>query len=285
MILIADSGSTKTDWCILESENAIKHIKTKGTNPFFQTENEISNEIKKSLLPQLPTLNFESIHFYGAGCGFPDKISIVKKALAQHLTVAQDIEVCTDMLGAARALCQNESGIACIMGTGSNSCFYNGKEITENVSPLGFILGDEGSGANIGKIFIGDILKNQLPSNLKNEFLKYFNTTPGEIIDKVYRQPFPNRYLASLSPFIAMHLNKPEIKQLVKSSFKSFIKRNIMQYDYKKHNVNFTGSISYYYKPLLEESCIEMGINIGKIEKDPMPGLIEYHKKINRTQL
>ena len=178
MILIADSGSTKTDWCLVEHGEVLQQIFTKGTNPFFQSEEEISNEIAANLLPQLKT-----------------------------------------MLAAARGLCGHRAGIACIMGTGSNSCYYDGEKIVQNVSPLGFILGDEGSGACLGKLLVGDILKNQMTPELKEKFLSQFNLTPADIIDRVYRKPFPNRFLASLSPFLAQNLNEtlhtqPGTKQL-----------------------------------------------------------------------
>ena len=146
MILIADSGSTKTDWCVVEHGQLIQQIFTKGTNPFFQSEEEISNEIATALIPQLKTNKFEAVHFYGAGCAFPDKIETMRKAIASHLQVSGEIEVSTDMLAAARSLCGHQPGIACIMGTGSNSCYYDGKNIVTNVSPLGFFLGDEFAG-------------------------------------------------------------------------------------------------------------------------------------------
>ena len=197
MILIADSGSTKTDWCVVENGVLLQQIFTKGTNPFFQSEEEISNEIATALLPQLKTSELDAVYFYGAGCGFPDKISMVHRAITKHLSVKNEVEVNTDMLAAARGLCGHDSGIACIMGTGSNSCYYDGKSIVTNVSPLGFILGDEGSGACLGKLLVGDILKNQMTPELKEKFLKQFDLTPADIIDRVYRKPFPNRFLAA----------------------------------------------------------------------------------------
>ena len=188
MILIADSGSTKTDWCVVENGQLIRQIFTKGTNPFFQSEEEISNEIATALLPRLTTDALDAVYFYGAGCGFPDKIAMVHRAITKHLRVKGEVEVNTDMLAAARGLCQHDAGIACIMGTGSNSCYYDGKQIVSNVSPLGFILGDEGSGAVLGKLLVGDILKNQMPPELKEKFLTQFNLTPADIIDRVYRK-------------------------------------------------------------------------------------------------
>ena len=181
------------------------------------------------------------------------------------------------MLAAARGLCGYEAGIACILGTGSNSCFYNGEEIVNNISPLGFILGDEGSGAVLGKLLVGDILKNQLPPAIKEAFLKQFDLTAPEIIDRVYRQPFPNRFLASLSPFIAQHLEEPGIRQLVLDSFIAFFRRNVMQYDYTQYPAHFIGSVAHCYKEILQEAAQETGIRIGKILQSPMEGLIQYH--------
>ncbi len=278
MILIADSGSTKTDWCVVEKGELIQQIFTKGTNPFFQTEEEIGNEIGNVLLPQLKTPELDAVYFYGAGCAFPDKIDMVRRAICLHLKVKGEVEVSTDMLAAARGLCGHETGIACIMGTGSNSCYYDGEKIIENVSPLGFILGDEGSGAVLGKLLVGNILKNQFTPELKEKFLSQFNLTPGEIIDRVYRKPFPNRFLASLSPFIAQNLQEPCVRQMVLGSFKDFFKRNVMQYDYSHNKVHFIGSVAHYYRDVLEEAANEMGIQMGTILQSPMKGLIAYHK-------
>lgn len=278
MILIADSGSTKTDWCIIEKGKLLQQTFTKGTNPFFQSEEEISSEIATVLLPQLKTNEFDSVYFYGAGCGFPDKIEMVHRAITKHFEVKGNIEVSTDMLAAARGLCGHQSGIACIMGTGSNSCYYNGRDIVTNISPLGFILGDEGSGACLGKLLVGDLLKNQMTSALKEKFLKQFDLTPPDIIDRVYRKPFPNRFLASLSPFLAQNLEEPCVHALVLNSFKAFLKRNVMQYDnYHGNKVHFIGSVAYYYKEILKEAALEMGVQLGTIIQSPMEGLIQYH--------
>ena len=278
MILIADSGSTKTDWCVVENGQPIQQISTKGINPFFQSEEEISNEIATSLLPQLKTNALDAVYFYGAGCGFPDKIAMVHRAITQHLQIKREVEVNTDMLAVAHGLCQHEAGIACIMGTGSNSCYYDGKQIVSNVSPLGFILGDEGSGAVLGKLLVGDILKNQMTPELKEKFLKQFGLTPADIIDRVYRKPFPNRFLASLSPFLAQNIDEPCIHALVLGSFKSFLKRNVMQYEnFRNSKVHFIGSVAFYYKTILAEAAQEMNIQLGTIIKSPMEGLIKYH--------
>ena len=278
MILIADSGSTKTDWCVVENGQPIQQISTKGINPFFQSEEEISNEIATSLLPQLKTNALDAVYFYGAGCGFPDKIAMVHRAITKHLQIKREVEVNTDMLAVAHGLCQHEAGIACIMGTGSNSCYYDGKQIVSNVSPLGFILGDEGSGAVLGKLLVGDILKNQMTPELKEKFLKQFTLTPADIIDRVYRKPFPNRFLASLSPFLAQNIDEPCIHALVLGSFKSFLKRNVMQYEnFRNSKVHFIGSVAFYYKTILAEAAQEMNIQLGTIIKSPLEGLIKYH--------
>lgn len=278
MILIADSGSTKTDWCVVLDGTPIKRITTKGINPFFQPEEEIQQELTISLLPQLPERTVNSVYFYGAGCT-PEKAPILRRAIADSLSVVGNIKAHSDMLAAARGLCGHEAGIACILGTGSNSCFYNGEDIVNNISPLGFILGDEGSGAVLGKLLVGDILKNQLSPAIKEAFLKQFDLTAPEIIDRVYRQPFPNRFLASLSPFIAQHLEEPAIRTLVFNSFTAFLRRNVMQYDYEKYPVHFIGSVAACYKEILQEAALETGIRIGKILQSPMEGLIQYHQR------
>lgn len=276
MILIADSGSTKTDWCAVEHGEILERIFTKGMNPFFQTEEEMIAEISNNLQPKLPAKELEAVYFYGAGCT-PEKIGQVKNAITASLQVKGEVEVYSDMVGAARGLCGHEAGIACILGTGSNSCYYDGKDLVANVSPLGFILGDEGSGAVLGKLMVGALLKNQMTPGLKEKFLEQYRLTPADIIERVYRKPFPNRFLASLSPFLAQNLNDPTVQELVRDAFKSFLKRNVMQYEYQNCKVNLIGSVAYYYKTQLEEAAQVMGVTIGTIMQSPMEGLIKYH--------
>ncbi|GHT38241.1 ATPase [Bacteroidia bacterium] len=275
MILIADSGSTKTDWCVAENGKQVRRIATKGINPFFQSEEEVIKELQTALLPALKTATFDALYFYGAGC-LPEKIPMMTGALGKCLKI-KAIDVNSDMLGAARGLSGCHPGIVCIMGTGSNSCYYDGSQIVSNVSPLGFILGDEGSGAVLGKLLVGDILKNQLPAGLKEKFLQQFGLTPGDIIERVYRQPFPNRFLASLSPFLSQNIAVPEVRRIVLDAFKAFLTRNVMQYDYKNNKVHFIGSVAFYYKEVLEEACRDTGMQLGTIMQVPMEGLIKYH--------
>lgn len=275
MILIADSGSTKTDWCVVEQGQLIQQIFTKGTNPFFQTQDEISHEIKEALLPELGDKTIDAVYFYGAGCAFPEKIEIVRLAISKHINAP--IEVGSDLLAAARALCGDKAGVACILGTGSNSCFYNGKEIVENISPLGFILGDEGSGASLGKLLVGDCLKNQLSPQLKEKFFVQFELTPAKILESVYKMPFPNRFLARLSPFLIQNIEQPEIRKIVRDGFRAFFTRNVMQYEYKNYPICFVGSVAYFYKEVLAEVAAELGMQLGTIIQSPMAGLIAYH--------
>jgi N-acetylglucosamine kinase-like BadF-type ATPase len=277
MILIADGGSTKTDWCVSTQGKQLQRITTLGLNPYFLSEDAIEREIQSSLLPELQTQAFDALFFYGAGC-LPEKIPLMQNALGKHLD-SKTIEVNSDILGAARGLCGKNPGIVCILGTGSNSCYYDGEKIASNLSPLGFILGDEGSGAVLGKLLVGDLLKNQLPAGLKEKFLQEFDLTPGMIIERVYRQAFPNRFLASLSPFLLRNIDEPAIRSLVFNSFRSFLTRNVMQYDYKRYPIYFTGSIAYYYREILEEAIFATGMQSGGIRQNPMDGLVRYHKE------
>ena len=275
-ILIADSGSTKTDWCLTEDNGRIlQQIKTGGINPVFLSDKELELEIKE-LARQVEDIRPEAIHFYGAGC-IPTQTERVIRALRQAFPAADEVEVASDMLGAARALCGRRAGIACILGTGSNSCFYDGEHIVANVSPLGFILGDEGSGAVLGKLLVGSLLKNQLTPGLKEAFLEQYALTPADIIERVYRRPLPNRFLASLSPFLAAHLDDAGVHQLVLDAFRDFLRRNVMQYDWQAHDVHCCGSIAFHYKKILAEAAVSLGIRIGQVIQSPMEGLVRYH--------
>jgi len=276
MILIADSGSTKTHWSVVDRGQLVQQVFTKGMNPYFQTPEEMAEEISTALIPHLESNTFSEIHFFGAGC-LPEKVSSVRGVLNNYFEVNGEIEVDTDMLAAAKGLAGRNPGIICILGTGSNSCFYDGEKIVDNVSPLGFILGDEGSGAVLGKLLVGDILKNQMGPELKEKFLKQFGITQAEIIERVYRQPFPNRFLASISPFLIQNMDEPKVYQLVLNAFKAFLTRNVMQYDYKNNKAHFIGSIAYHYKEVLMAAAKEVGVEIGTIIQSPMEGLYTYY--------
>ena len=277
MKLIADSGATKTDWCLGEDKPDLRIIQTQGINPFHQSKEHIAQVLSEELLPQLPKdESITHIHFYGAGCT-PEKSIIVKEELTRLFPDAI-IEVQSDLLGAARALCGKEKGIACILGTGSNSCEYDGAKITANVSPLGYILGDEGSGAHLGKRLVSDCLKRQLPENVCTLFLNREGVSPAYIINKVYREPQANRYLASLTPFLSEHRDIPKIQALLHSCFTEFFQRNVMQYpSHTDCEVHFTGSIAWYFQQEVKEAARALHIRTGKFIKNPIQGLAEFH--------
>lgn len=279
MILIADCGSTKIDWCVLNGNEIVREIATCGMNAMLMTEEEISSTIATELLPHVKDLQIDEVYYYGAGCLGDEICNNVKRAIYNNIP-ADKIEVASDLLASARALCGNEAGIACILGTGSNSCYYDGTEIVENVSPLGYILGDEGSGAVLGKLLVGDVLKNQFPKHLCDKFLEENKLDRMAIIQRVYKQPFANRFLASLSPFLLKNIEEPSIHRLVLNAFKAFFVRNIENYtNYKDLPINFVGSIAIYYRPVLEEAAATFGLKIGTVIKSPMEGLVKYHSK------
>lgn len=275
-LLIADSGATKTDWVILESGKIAHRFQTKGISPIFQSEEEIAEVIKNDVFPNTTAFEIDRIRFYGSGC-IPEKIGNMKRAIRQSYDT-DDIEVYSDLVAAAHALCGRKPGIASILGTGSNSCEWDGKEVVKQISPLGFILGDEGSGASLGKLLVGDALKNQLTEGLKEKFLKQYNLTPAEIINRVYRQPFPSRFLASFAPFILENIADPTIRRIPEKSFSDFFERNIMHYNYRENSVNFVGSIAYHFSDILRETAEQKGFTIGKTIKSPIQGLIDYYK-------
>lgn len=278
MKLIADCGSTKIDWCVSDSATTVKRFFTCGMNAVMLTDQEMAERFEKELKPEVAGIDIDEIYFYGAGCLADSVCDNVRRAIAGSVPSAKKIEVHTDLLAAARALCGNKPGIACILGTGSNSCFYDGEKIADNVSPLGYILGDEGSGAVLGKIMIGDILKNQLPKDLCEKFLNETGLDRLTIIQRVYKEPGGNRFLASLTPFLIQNIERKEIRALVVNAFRAFFRRNIANYPgYTAMPVNFIGSIAYYYRPYLEEAAEMEGCKIGTILKSPMEGLLKFH--------
>ena len=285
MILIADSGSTKVHWCLMAANGHTGEFRTDGINPLFQTSDAMRNSICNQLLPQMASMlwagTITHVFFYGAGCT-PEKAPFVKQAVEAVFKKAQ-VEVASDMLGAARGLLGHRMGVACILGTGSNSCLYDGEQIAWNVPSLGFILGDEGSAATLGKRLVSDLLKNRLGDDLKERFLSQYNITHADIIEHVYRQPFPNRWLANLARFCAENIDDQRIYDLVYTHFAQFVERNIAQYyasedEKKSMPVGFVGSIAYYYRPVLETVLNDYGFTIGQILQDPIKGLAEYHR-------
>ncbi len=276
MILIADSGSTKTEWVVLDKNNTCsQQYITAGINPYYQSTKDILDILIKEFPFEIRS--FDAIHFYGAGCNHETKNKIVENALSSFFTSPQ-INIYSDLMAAAHSACRNSPGIVCILGTGSNSCFYNGKEITKNISPLGFILGDEGSGAVIGKTFISDLLKNQLSQSTTDLFFKEYDISIDEILDHIYRQPFPNRYMAQFSKFIHNHIHIKELEIIIKDAFHSFIERNLLQYiEIEKYPIHFIGSIAYHFQEQLKNTLSSHHLKTGTIIKSPMAGLIKYY--------
>ncbi len=278
MILIADSGSTKTEWVIVTHEGKIiSRMMTEGINPFHQSP-EVIREILGTIVP-LPA-PVSSVFFYGSGLR-PEFKPLLTSLISTSLNVSDDaIEAQSDLVGAARALCGQKEGIACILGTGSNSCLYNGNQIIANTPSLGYILGDEGSGAVIGRNFINALYKGILPQSLLIAFEQDTGMTMSDVIARVYRQPLANRWMASLSTFITKHISDvPELSEMVINSFRKFLHLNIIPYKREDLPVSAIGSIAYYYQTELAHAAVLEGLRIGKIEKSPINGLIAYHKK------
>jgi len=278
MILIADCGSTKINWCLLKDNEKIAQIFTTGMNALLLSEQEMTERIRTELIPHLTNYGVDEIYYYGAGIVSDEIKQQVVNALKANFPVAQKIEVASDLLAAARAVCGRKPGIACILGTGSNSCYYDGEQVVDNVSPLGYILGDEGSGAVLGKLLVGDVLKRQIPDHLCDKFMKEYNLDYNTIITSVYRQPAANRFLAQFAPFLEHNIDEPSIHNIVFRSFTDFFKRNVASYkNYQDLPCNFVGSIALCEKKVLQEAAEALGITIGTIIKDPMEGLIKYH--------
>lgn len=285
MFLIADSGSTKTAWCLIHGQN-VKLVSTQGINPFQLEEEAISAILTNELITQLeqygqciaanPVAELEAVYFYGAGCT-KEKSPVVATAIRKTFNNQARILVESDMMGAAKGLCGDAPGIVCILGTGSNSCYYDGEQIVDNVSPLGFILGDEGSGAYIGKRLVGNCLKKQFPEEICKLFEEETKLSTPAIIQKVYRETMPNRFLASLSPFCARHRDIPEIHDFLIDCFTQFFMRNVNLYHCPELPVHFVGSIAWFYHSELKEAAEQLGFKIGTVLQNPLEGLINYH--------
>ena len=276
MIIIADSGSTKTDWVLCNSDGIVARAKTQGFNPTIQGSEEIFAHLAEELPGEFTATAPMEIFFYGAGCAYDTANARMKEAL-RGIFATQNIHVYSDLLAAARAMCGNDEGIACIMGTGSNSCLYNGKEITDNTPPMGYILGDEGSGANLGRQLISDCVKKQLPKEIREAFMKEYNLDIPTILEKVYRTPMPNRWLASLVPFIHEHKNNAEVSAMIKQCFRQFFQRNVMVYRHSWLPIHIIGGIGISFTEEIKEAAESLGLSIGKIAQSPMEGLVKYH--------
>jgi len=274
MLLIVDSGSTKTDWKLVDKTFEFS-FQTMGMNPFYMKDEEIEKELKNVVVPKLEKIP-DKVFFYGAGI-----ISEQKQRMEKVLSISfpnAEVKAESDLLAAARALCGKQKGIACIMGTGANSCLYDGENIIDNIPPLGFIQGDEGSGAVLGKKLITMYLKRELPKHIAEEFHKEYGLNVSDILQKVYKEAFPNRFLANFTKFINQHISNELIYRLVYDSFDEFLIRNVYKYlDYQKLNIHFIGSVAYYFKDILLKIAKEHELKIGNIIRSPIDNLVKYH--------
>ena len=278
MILIADSGGSKTDWRLIKKDGSIAQANAPGFNPYYQPIDDLKKNVKEILLPQINDHRVNKIFFYGAGVSSVKNQLTIKSAFLEFFPEAH-IEIGWDLLAAARALCGHEPGIACIMGTGSNSCLYDGEKITDNVANLGWILADEGSGANIGRKFLVDYLRNKLPEKLAAQFHQRFPLSREEFLEKVYQQEKPSAFLASFAKFIFQHLKEPYCYKLIYDSFAEFYENNVMKYEnYQNLKVHFTGSIAFYFSNVLRQVANDKGITVKNILEGPIAGLTLYHQ-------
>jgi len=274
--LIADSGSTKTEWCLLKN-NKSTLFTTEGMSPYFVNEQQVEQIISTEVIPQLNKTKIDEIFFYGTGCKNPANIKMFKKVF-KKLFAGALVNVDNDLSGAAKALCGNEKGVACILGTGSNSCFYNGKRIVKNSPGLGFILGDEGSGAYLGKKLIQHYLYNILDEDLRARFDAQFVTTESEIIESVYKKPLPNRYLASFAIFLAENRGHYMVENIIEDGLNDFFYTHIISYrESPNYPIHFTGGIAYGFKDVVTRLCNNYDLQVGNILRSPMEGLIRYH--------
>lgn len=303
MILIADSGSTKTDWTLIHPSpfnlryDIVATFQTQGITPIHQSSADIRQILGQELLHELSTFPRSALYeagglstplfqdmnvfFYGSGCT-PAHVPAMSQLLAEVLST-KTVEVHSDLMAAARALCGHESGIACILGTGANSCLYDGAEIVQNTPALGYILGDEGSGSVLGRLFLNAIFKRPELADMRDEFLGQQKLTMADIIRKVYNEPMANRFLGTCSLFISEHLQNPHLRQLVVDNFRQFFRSNIAPYKHKDLPVHFIGSMANSYQDELNEAATLEGYTVGKIMKSPMEGLIAYHSDINKS--
>ncbi|HWZ21806.1 MAG TPA: hypothetical protein VNW06_04090 [Cytophagaceae bacterium] len=278
MLAIIDSGSTKSSWVFVDKSLKRYELKIVGINPYYQNSEEIYLLLAKDLLPLIPSGEaITEIYFYGAGCERDSQKEIVAKGLQKAFPLSK-ITVDHDMLAAARALFSNTPGIACIAGTGANTCYYDGTTIIENIYSPGLALGDEGSGGFLGKMLARDYIRKALPQHLMEAFEQYTPDRKEDILDKVYKKSFPNRYLASLAPFVVKHQKDPYLFQMAYENFEGIFDKCIQRYE--KHTtvpIRFVGSIAAHLRPILDKVAEDKGLKIDKVVANPMEGMIDFH--------
>ena len=274
--LIADSGATKAEW-VLIGDGRKKTIFTQGISPYFLDTAQVGQLVDQELKQKIKNVEVEEVYYYGTGCSNPENAKSIKKAL-QKLFNGAKIEVNTDLMAAARAVCGDQKGIASILGTGSNSCYYNGKNIVKNSPGLGYVLGDEGSGAYLGKKVIQYYLYNTFDEDLRSLFDAKFVTTQVEILDNVYKKPLPNRYLAGFTMFLAENRGHYMIENIIEDGLNDFFFQHLCKYnEVWKYPVNFVGSVADGFKDVIQQLCSSYEFELGNILKNPMQGLVKYH--------
>ena len=275
--LIADSGATKAEWCLLKNGRK-KTIFTQGISPYFLNTDQIHQLLETELKPKLRKEEVHEIYYYGTGCANPDNARSVKKAISRSFKETK-VEVTHDLMGAARALCGHDKGVACILGTGSNSCFFNGKKIVKNSPGLGYVLGDEGSGAYLGKKVIQYYLYGTFDDELRGRFDLTYMTTAPEILENVYKKPLPNRYLAGFARFLADNRGHYMIENIIEDGLNDFFFNHLCKYrEAWSLPIHFAGSIAFGFKDVLQQLCNSYEFELGHVMKNPMEGLIEYHR-------
>ncbi len=284
MILIADSGSTKTAWRLINDTGGIEQFTTVGMNPVHKNQSELQEIIQSELIGpnKLNPESIEQLHFYGAGCIPGDATDRMREVLKIVFKEAH-IEVADDMLAVARGVCGHSPGIACILGTGSNSCLFDGTHITFKIPALGFILGDEGSGAWLGKELLGAFIRKELPAALSESFEKQYHLDRSQILNEVYRGDRPASFLAGFSKFLFRHRSEPYVHRLVHRGFSTFLEKNVMRYpEYQSLPVHFSGSVAFYYSTILRKAAYEKGITLKNIVEGPIAGLALYHQQSDK---
>ena len=277
-ILLADSGATKCEWCLAETKKRTKTVFTQGISPYFLSTPQIETIIRTELLPNFKKVPpIEAVYYYGTGCSNPENVKIVKKAIANSFP-GSEVHVNTDLMGAARSLCKDEKGIACILGTGSNSCYYNGKKILKNSPGLGYVLGDEGSGAYLGRKVLQYYLYNTFDEELRYKFDAKYTTTNMEILENVYKKPLPNRYLASYTLFLAENRGHYMIENIIEDGLNDFFFNHLCKYTESwTMPIHFVGGVSFAFSDVIKDLCHSYEFDLGTILKNPMEGLIQYH--------
>lgn len=276
MKVVVDSGSTSTDWVFIQKDKTTR-FKSPGFNPYYFKDDDYLDYLTDESLSHLRFSKVEDIFFYGSGCSTPQNCTIVKTALWEIFPNAQ-IHLHHDLYGAAVALCGKEEGIACILGTGSNSCLWDGNKIIENVPSLGYLLADEGSGTYLGKIILTEILLGNAPDEIIDKFFKTYKLDFSKTLDKIYKEENPNKFLSGISKFAHDHKNDVWIKSMIKQNFIDFIDLQISKYsNYKTHKINFVGSVAFHFSDILLEVLEDRKLNSGKIISNPIEELVRFH--------